>query len=251
MITHREPADRRARGGVQPLLDHERVQEPGAAPVAGRDPAARAASPSASASAATCTTCSATRCRWSRSKSELAGKLIDRDPQAARRELREVERVAREALGQVRRAVTGIRAAGLARRARVRAAARSSGGDGRFEYRARRPATAAGDRDRARADAARGGDQHPAPRRRAPLRSAELRRDGDEAVLRGRGRRPRRRDRAGNGLCGMRERIEALGGTPARGFHAGAGHAHPCPRAVAALARAWRGGARHLPSAAA
>lgn len=47
-------------------------------------------------------------------KSELAGKLIDRDIAAARREVGEVTRVARDALSQVRRAVTGIRAAGLA-----------------------------------------------------------------------------------------------------------------------------------------
>ncbi len=47
-------------------------------------------------------------------KSELAGKLVERDPQAARRELAEVTRVARDALSQVRSAVTGIRAAGLA-----------------------------------------------------------------------------------------------------------------------------------------
>ncbi|TZF87478.1 sensor histidine kinase [Cognatilysobacter lacus] len=46
-------------------------------------------------------------------KSELANKLVDRDPAAARRELEEVSRVAREALTQVRSAVTGIRAAGL------------------------------------------------------------------------------------------------------------------------------------------
>ena len=46
-------------------------------------------------------------------KSELAGKLVERDPHAARRELDEVSRVAREALTQVRSAVTGIRAAGL------------------------------------------------------------------------------------------------------------------------------------------
>lgn len=46
-------------------------------------------------------------------KSELAGKLVERDPAAARRELGEVSRVAREALTQVRSAVTGIRAAGL------------------------------------------------------------------------------------------------------------------------------------------
>ena len=46
-------------------------------------------------------------------KSELARKLIERDPLAARVEIAEVERVAREALAQVRRAVTGIRAAAL------------------------------------------------------------------------------------------------------------------------------------------
>jgi two-component system sensor histidine kinase DesK len=47
-------------------------------------------------------------------KSELAVKLFDRDPLAARREIVDVEHVARDALGQVRRAVTGIRTAGLA-----------------------------------------------------------------------------------------------------------------------------------------
>ncbi|MEO7934651.1 MAG: histidine kinase, partial [Dokdonella sp.] len=47
-------------------------------------------------------------------KSELAGKLLERDVHAARREIDEVSRVARDALSQVRRAVTGIRAAGLA-----------------------------------------------------------------------------------------------------------------------------------------
>lgn len=46
-------------------------------------------------------------------KSELAVKLFDRDPLAARREIVDVERVARDALGQVRRAVSGIRVAGL------------------------------------------------------------------------------------------------------------------------------------------
>ena len=47
-------------------------------------------------------------------KSELANRLFDRDPIAARREIAEVETVARDALTQVRRAVTGIRAAGIA-----------------------------------------------------------------------------------------------------------------------------------------
>lgn len=47
-------------------------------------------------------------------KSELAGKLLDRDPVRAGCEINEVTRVARDALLQVRRAVSGIRVAGLA-----------------------------------------------------------------------------------------------------------------------------------------
>src|SRR6185436_12785292 len=47
-------------------------------------------------------------------KSELARKLIDRDIEAARTEIGEVERVARDALSQVRTAVAGIRGTALA-----------------------------------------------------------------------------------------------------------------------------------------
>ena len=47
-------------------------------------------------------------------KADLAGRLVERDPARARHEIDEVARVSREALAQVRRAVTGIRAAELA-----------------------------------------------------------------------------------------------------------------------------------------
>jgi two-component system sensor histidine kinase DesK len=47
-------------------------------------------------------------------KSELARKLIDHDIDAARREIAEVERVARDSLQQVRTAVSGIRSTALA-----------------------------------------------------------------------------------------------------------------------------------------
>lgn len=47
-------------------------------------------------------------------KSDLAARLVARDPEAARREIGEVASGARHALDQVRRAVSGIRAAGLA-----------------------------------------------------------------------------------------------------------------------------------------
>jgi two-component system sensor histidine kinase DesK len=46
-------------------------------------------------------------------KSELARKLIDRDIGSARKEITEVERVAREALSQVRNAISGIRSTAL------------------------------------------------------------------------------------------------------------------------------------------
>ncbi len=46
-------------------------------------------------------------------KADLAGRLVERDPARARHEIEEVARVSRDALAQVRRAVTGIRAAEL------------------------------------------------------------------------------------------------------------------------------------------
>src|SRR5205814_7694409 len=46
-------------------------------------------------------------------KSELARKLIDRDLDAARTEIGEVERVARDALSQVRHAVSGLRSTAI------------------------------------------------------------------------------------------------------------------------------------------
>lgn len=46
-------------------------------------------------------------------KSELASRLFERDPDAAITQIREVESVARDALGQIRTAVAGIKLAGL------------------------------------------------------------------------------------------------------------------------------------------
>jgi two-component system sensor histidine kinase DesK len=47
-------------------------------------------------------------------KSELAGKLMDRDPERAGKEIREVEQISRQALSDVRDAIRGYRAQGLA-----------------------------------------------------------------------------------------------------------------------------------------
>ena len=58
-------------------------------------------------------------------KSELASKLTDRDPLRAAQEIREVERVARDALAEVRHAVEGYRGRGFA--GELRNAGRRSG----------------------------------------------------------------------------------------------------------------------------
>src|SRR5579862_2892100 len=47
-------------------------------------------------------------------KSELAGKLIERDPQRAGKEIREVEEISRQALSDVRDAIRGYRSRGIA-----------------------------------------------------------------------------------------------------------------------------------------
>ena len=47
-------------------------------------------------------------------KSELAGKLMDRDPERAGKEIHEVEQISRQALSDVRDAIRGYRAQGLA-----------------------------------------------------------------------------------------------------------------------------------------
>jgi two-component system sensor histidine kinase DesK len=61
-------------------------------------------------------------------KSELAGKLIERDPERAKHEIAEVERVSREALREVRSAIAGYRSEGLqAELARARLALESAG----------------------------------------------------------------------------------------------------------------------------
>ncbi|MCL4812998.1 MAG: sensor histidine kinase [Vicinamibacteraceae bacterium] len=61
-------------------------------------------------------------------KSELASKLAARDPDRALREIRDVERISREALAEVRAAVQGYRAEGLAAElTRARAALEAAG----------------------------------------------------------------------------------------------------------------------------
>jgi two-component system sensor histidine kinase DesK len=143
-------------------------------------------------------------------KSELARKLIDRDPVAARAEVVEVERVAREALAQVRRAVTGIRAAAM--KPELASARLLLDGAGvRFDYSvAEIELTPA--QETCLALVLREAVTNIHRHARAGHAEASLRREHDAAVLTvlddgcgGAGEH-------GNGLRGMAERLAALGG---------------------------------------
>lgn len=144
-------------------------------------------------------------------KSELAGKLLERDPHAAREQIREVKRVAREALAQVRQAVSGIRAAGLeAELAASRLALLSA--EVRMDQRLA-PVALAAEVESALALALREAVTNVLRHARAARVEVELHADGSHAELLivddGRGGA----DDSGHGLAGMRERLAAVGGT--------------------------------------
>lgn len=143
-------------------------------------------------------------------KSELAGKLFDRDALGARREIDEVTKVARDTLSQVRRAVTGIRAAGLAAEL-ASAKLLLESDDIRFRYTLAEDALPP-ELETVLALCVREAVTNIQRHARAKVVTAELLIERGQAILRieddGRGGAlvP------GNGLSGMRERIEALGG---------------------------------------
>jgi two-component system sensor histidine kinase DesK len=142
-------------------------------------------------------------------KSELANKLFDRDAAAAKREMTDVERVARDALAQVRHAVTGIRAAGFAAELASAKLLLESHGM-RLEY-ALADVAIPVDVETALAMTVREAVTNIQRHARATCASIALERMGGNLVLRiadnGRGGDivP------GNGLSGMRERLAAIG----------------------------------------
>ena len=144
-------------------------------------------------------------------KSELAVRLFERDGAAARREIADVERVAREALGQVRRAVSGMRSVGVrAEFANARLALSAVMVD--FEYElddvALHPETETV-LALALREAATNVIRHAEARR---CRATLARVEGDVLLeIRDDGLGGARSD--GNGLAGMRERVLAAGGT--------------------------------------
>jgi len=154
-------------------------------------------------------------------KSELAGKLALRDPRAVQCEIREVERVARNALGEVRRAVTGIRAASLdveLTRARLALLTREVELVSRLDRLELAPEV-----ESALAMGLREAVTNVVRHARAQRVEVALRCEGGAALMEisddGRGGRIR----PGHGLTGMRERLAALGGDVAVDARLGGG----------------------------
>ncbi|XHS76849.1 sensor histidine kinase [Burkholderiaceae bacterium UC74_6] len=144
-------------------------------------------------------------------KSELAGRLMDRDAAAARAQVADIETVAREALVQVRAAVAGIRSAVLvAEAASARVLLESSGvafGADLDSLHLRPEAESA--LALALREAATNVQRHA----RAQAVRVRLRAEDDHAVMTiqddGSGAPVRR----GHGLRGMEERLESVGGS--------------------------------------
>lgn len=144
-------------------------------------------------------------------KAELAGKLALRDGEAAKREIDEVASIARDALAQVRSAVSGIRNAELAAElasARVLLEAEGVALSSQVDAVAMSPAVESTLALVLR-EAATNIQRHAGARHaRVALRDEsgglrlEIEDDGRGGEL-----------RAGNGLSGMRERVAALGGS--------------------------------------
>jgi two-component system, NarL family, sensor histidine kinase DesK len=144
-------------------------------------------------------------------KLELSRRLLDRDVDAARREMAEAERVARHALAEVRSAVTGIRSSGVAAElasARVLLGAAAI----HFEYVAEVPALPSR-MENELALVLREAVTNIHRHAQASVAEAKVLVVGKELTLcisdNGRGGI----GADGNGICGMRERVRALGGT--------------------------------------
>jgi two-component system sensor histidine kinase DesK len=185
-------------------------------------------------------------------KSELAARLCDRDPERSQREIREVHRISRQALVEVRRAVQGYRAEGSAGLAYELASARGALESAEVEVELRlgsgpvaEVAAALGtEREDALALALREAVTNVLRHARARRCRISLERAGGclrlEVTDDGRGTSKGRAAPDGAGLAGMRERIRRLGGAVER--RSGRGTTLqvevPLPSAIPAAAQA-------------
>jgi two-component system sensor histidine kinase DesK len=144
-------------------------------------------------------------------KSELARKLVDRDPERARQEMQDVENASRAALTDVREAIRGYRSDGIfAELARARAALETAGVKVECET---QPVTLTAEQESvlslALREAVTNVVRHADARKCAVLLKRENSRCMLEVADDGRGAN----GPEGNGLRGMRERLESLGGS--------------------------------------
>jgi two-component system, NarL family, sensor histidine kinase DesK len=152
-------------------------------------------------------------------KSELAGKLMGRDPERAGNEIREVEQISRQALSEVRDAIRGYRSQGLpAELAQAKATLETAGLSVKCEAaQIVLPALHESVLSMAVREAVTNVVRH------AHARTCNLRLEQQNGSCRlaieddGRGGS----QNEGNGLRGMRERVEMLGGTLERDSQSG------------------------------
>ncbi|HEY8548340.1 MAG TPA: sensor histidine kinase, partial [Vicinamibacterales bacterium] len=144
-------------------------------------------------------------------KSELASKLADRDPARAAAEIREVERISREALAEVRKAVSGYRAERLADE--VANARRVLEAAGIVPEIAIEPAALAPEEDRALAFALREAVTNVVRHAGATRCWIRLAANGSRTILEVRDNGRGGLAPEGSGLSGMRERLRQVAGT--------------------------------------
>jgi len=153
-------------------------------------------------------------------KSELAGKLMERDPQRAKKEIGEVEQISRQALTDVRDAIRGYRAKGLsAELAQAKATLETAGVTVQCDAATtvKLPAVQESVLSLAVREAVTNVVRH------AQARTCRMRLEQQNGSCRleiqddGRGSA----NGEGNGLRGMRERVEMLGGTLHRNTDSG------------------------------
>ena len=166
-------------------------------------------------------------------KSALAARLATSDPERAGKEMHDVETISRDGLDQVREAVRGYRATGLAEEiVGVRQALASA--DIAFEM-ALEPIDLTPIQESALALALREGATNVLRHSGATRAQATVTADGDEVVLtladNGRGG-----GRDGFGLSGIRERVQALGGSVSRDIDDGTTLTVTLPRSVSGSA---------------
>jgi two-component system, NarL family, sensor histidine kinase DesK len=157
-------------------------------------------------------------------KSELAGKLVDRDPERAGKEIREVSEISRQALSEVRDAIRGYRAKGLAAElAQAKSTLETAGLTVQCDVQCDAATTVElpAIQESVLSLAVREGVTNVV--RHAQARSCRLRIEQINGSCRleiqddGRGSS----NGEGNGLRGMRERVEMLGGTLERSSTSG------------------------------